>query len=103
MTVTIFPRQGRSSHVGLIGRRIEQGLGEAVEIVIVLGLGIAVTAVAPKYQCAEMERIARGRGRCRPKARHASVKPFDSSVFIGLPWPMKRAGIDAIDLSLWLL
>jgi hypothetical protein len=26
-------------------------------------------------------------------ARQARVKPFASSVFIGLPWPMKRAGI----------
>src|ERR1700744_6151214 len=66
---------------------------------MVRGLGIAVTAVAPKYQWAEMARIALGRGNLRPKARQASVKPLRSSVFIGLPWPMKRAGILAMFAS----
>jgi hypothetical protein len=46
---------------------------------------MAVTAVAPKYQWAEMARIARGRGKCSPHARHASVKQLLSRVFIGLP------------------
>src|SRR5690242_16172049 len=62
---------------------------------MVRGFSIAVTAVAPKNQCAETTRIARGRGSCRPKSRHACVKPFCSSVFIGLPWPMNNAGIRA--------
>src|SRR3954451_6093813 len=54
---------------------------------------MAVTAVAPKYQCAEMTRIARGLGTCWAMSRHASVKPLRSRVFMGLPWPMKNAGI----------
>ena len=40
---------------------------------IVRGRGIAVTAVACTYQCAEMTRIARGRGTDWPKVRQASV------------------------------
>src|SRR6476646_1502423 len=52
-----------------------------------------VTAVAPKYQCAETTRIARGRGSLRPRSRQAMVKPLRSSVFIGLPWPMNNAGM----------
>jgi hypothetical protein len=52
-----------------------------------------VTAVAPMNQCAEMTSSARGRGNWLPNSRHPLVKPFSSSVFIGLPWPMKTAGI----------
>ncbi len=54
---------------------------------------MAVTAVAPKYQWAETTSSARGRGSVRPSDFQASVKPFRSSVFIGLPWPMNSAGI----------
>jgi hypothetical protein len=39
----------------------------------VRGCGIAVTAVAWMYQCAETTRIARGRGTAAPNARQASV------------------------------
>src|ERR1051326_3645624 len=62
---------------------------------------MAVTAVAPKYQCAEITSSARGRGSCCPNARHAFVYPFVSSVFIGLPWPTNKAGslVIAIDLT----
>src|SRR3954471_3083659 len=60
---------------------------------MVRGFGMAVTAVAPKYQCAEMTRIALGLGTCWAKSRHASVKPLRSNVFMGFPWPMKNAGI----------
>src|SRR3954451_1316053 len=67
---------------------------------MVRGSSIAVTAVAPKYQWAETTSSARGRGSCRPNARHASVYPFLSSGFIGLPWPMKRAGIRSIGTPL---
>src|SRR5262245_47693347 len=59
------------------------------------GLGIAVTAVPLMYQCAEMTRSARGRGRARARARQTVVKRFTCKVFIGLPWPMKTAGIRA--------
>src|ERR1041385_2617045 len=60
---------------------------------MVLGRAIAVTAVAPMNQCAEITRKARGFGSCKPIERHASVKPFTSNVFIGLPWPINKAGI----------
>jgi hypothetical protein len=40
---------------------------------IVRGRGIAVTAVALMYQCAETTSSARGRGRLAPSAAHASV------------------------------
>ena len=59
-------------------------------------LDIAVTAVAPMYQCADTVRMARGRGSSVPSARQARVKPFSSSAFIGLPWPMKSAGMRVI-------
>ena len=67
------------------------------------GRGIAVTAVAPKYQWAETTSSARGLGSAAPIAAHASVKPLRSSVFIGLPWPMKSAGMLAMGLvpSVW--
>jgi len=39
----------------------------------VRGRGIAVTAVAPKYQWAEMTSTARGRGSFSPNARQARV------------------------------
>jgi hypothetical protein len=63
---------------------------------MVRGRGIAVTAVTPTYQCAETTSNARGRGSCSPSARHAPVKPFTSSMLIGLPWPMNKAGIDVM-------
>jgi len=53
----------------------------------VRGRAIAVTAVSPTYQCAEIARIARGRGPMAALRRQASVCRFASSVFIGLPWP----------------
>jgi len=65
-------------------------------VLYALVVWIAVTAVAPKYQCAEMTRSARGRGSCRPNARHASVYPFVSSAFKGLPWPTNSAGMRSI-------
>jgi hypothetical protein len=40
---------------------------------MVRGRGIAVTAVALMYQCADTTRIARGCGTDRPNARQASV------------------------------
>jgi hypothetical protein len=52
---------------------------------------MAVTAVAPIYQCADTTSSARGRGSWLPSARHPSVNPFRSRVFIGLPWPMNSA------------
>src|SRR5215213_3132489 len=52
---------------------------------IVRGCGIAVTAVALMYQCADTTRMARGLGTERPNARQAVVYRLVSSAFIGLP------------------
>ncbi|MEE3920432.1 epoxide hydrolase N-terminal domain-containing protein [Micromonospora sp. BRA006-A] len=60
---------------------------------MVLGRGIAVTAVALMYQWALTTRIARGRGTAAPKAFHAEVYRLTSRAFIGLPWPRNAAGI----------
>src|SRR6185437_15457035 len=60
---------------------------------MVRGRGIAVTAVALIYQCADTTRIARGRGTDSPKARHADVYRLVSNAFMGLPCPMNAAGI----------
>src|SRR5664280_171653 len=65
---------------------------------MVRGRGIAVTAVALMYQCAETTRIARGRGTAWPNALHAEVYRLVSSAFIGLPWPKKAAGMVAAGL-----
>src|SRR5215218_7016543 len=59
----------------------------------VRGRGMAVTAVACTYQCAETTRIARGRGTDRPNSRHALVYRLRSSAFIGLPCPKNAAGM----------
>ena len=75
-------------------RRNPLFVGPAVVIAI-----FAVMAVAPKYQCADIARIARGRGRARPSARQLRVKPFSSSVFIGLPCPTNRAGMEAAGMA----
>jgi hypothetical protein len=60
---------------------------------MVRGRGIAVTAVALTYQCADTTRTARGRGTAWPKARQALVYRLTSSAFMGLPWPKNAAGI----------
>src|SRR4029453_15383314 len=60
---------------------------------MVRGRGIAVTAVALMYQCADTTRMARGRGTERPNARHAEVYRLLASGFIGLPCPKKAAGM----------
>src|SRR5690349_8277459 len=60
---------------------------------MVRGRGIAVTAVALVYQCAEITRIACGRGTDRPNSRQASVYLLGRIACIGLPCPMKAAGI----------
>src|SRR5690349_1548913 len=57
------------------------------------GCAIAVAAVLGMNQCAEIARMARGRGTDAPSSRQARVKRLDSSVFIGLPCPMKAAGM----------
>jgi hypothetical protein len=50
------------------------------------GLGaVAVTADAAMYQCAEIIKIARGRGMLAPNVRHASVYRLRAIAFIGVP------------------
>jgi hypothetical protein len=51
----------------------EQLFGEAVEVVIVRGRAMAVTAVAFVYQCADTATTARGRPTASLKARQAAV------------------------------
>src|ERR1700692_474312 len=45
------------------------------------------------YQCAEMHRMALGRGRLAPIVAHVSVYWLRDRAFIGLPCPKKMAGI----------
>ena len=63
---------------------------------IVRGVETAVTPVPSVYQCAEIATIARGRGSEAPSAFQSSVHLFVTSAFIGLPWPMKSAGIRSV-------
>ena len=57
---------------------------------------MAVTEIPGMNQCAEMESIARGRGRLAAMADHALVYAFDSKAFIGLPCPKKIAGMRSL-------
>src|SRR5687768_8274754 len=66
---------------------------------MVRGCATAVTAVAGRYQCAEMQRIALGRGRAVPIADQPCVQAFLPIAFIGLPWPKNSAGIREPDMS----
>jgi len=52
------------------------------------------------YQCAEMQRMTRGRGIFLPIAAHASENWLRSRAFIGLPCPKKMAGIRSGMLTL---
>jgi hypothetical protein len=72
------------------------GCGKPKKSWMVRGRGIAVTAVALMYQCAETTRMARGFGTAAPNARQASVYRLVSRAFIGLPCPMNAAGIDVM-------
>src|SRR3990167_4647422 len=60
---------------------------------MVRGSLIAVTAVPCVYQCAEIARIAFGRGSVAPMFRQTSVYAFSCSALIGLPCPKKIAGM----------
>src|SRR5689334_4004912 len=59
---------------------------------MVRGEVATVTPVPGTNQCAETQRMARGRGISRPKADHASVYRFRLSAFMGFPCPKKMAG-----------
>src|SRR5690349_3706822 len=60
---------------------------------MVRGWAIALTSVAGKYQCADTQTIARGRGIDLPIMAQPLVQSFCWSAFIGLPCPKKIAGI----------
>src|SRR5688500_4648000 len=64
---------------------------------MVRGVGIAVTKVAGRYQWAETQTTARGRGMSLPMDAQPCVQTLCVSAFIGLPCPKKMAGMgDAI-------
>ncbi len=50
-------------------------------------------------QCAEMTRIARGRGAAAPNSRQACVYRLSSSAFIGVPCPKNAAGMRGVAIS----
>src|SRR5260370_9666381 len=60
---------------------------------MVRGERAKVTAVSETYQCAEMQRIALGRGSDLPILLQPSVYWLRSRAFIGFPCPRKIAGI----------
>src|SRR5262245_3255924 len=59
---------------------------------MVRGRAVAVTRVPGRYQWADTQTTARGRGRVTPSARQAREYALSWIAFIGLPWPRKRAG-----------
>lgn len=63
---------------------------------MVRGFSIAVTKVPFVSQCAEMQRIALGRGIVSAIFRKPVTKSFSSMAFIGLPWPANRTGIGEV-------
>src|SRR6185369_9710476 len=69
---------------------------------MVRGLAIAVTAVDPINQCADTTRMPRGLPITVPMRFQALVKPLSSNVFIGLPWPINKAGIRCVLVSFML-
>ena len=58
-------------------------------------MGIGVTAVAVVYQCAEITKIAQGRGTDRPNHAIPALYLVNLTPFTGLPRPMKTAGMRA--------
>src|SRR5215813_5313966 len=60
---------------------------------MVRGRSLPVTREPGTYQWADIETIARGRGRASPSFSQALLYALRSSAFIGLPWPMNSAGI----------
>src|SRR5688572_10691080 len=66
---------------------------------MVRGVGIAVTRVAGRYQCAETQSTARGHGMFLPMDAQPSVQAFCVSAFIGLPCPKKMAGMGFVILD----
>src|SRR5438046_6429455 len=60
---------------------------------MVRGRSIAVTSVAGRYQWAETQTMAFGRGRDLPISAQAAVVAFRSMAFIGFPCPKNMVGI----------
>ncbi|GAA0798148.1 hypothetical protein Sya03_47760 [Spirilliplanes yamanashiensis] len=69
---------------------------------MVRGRAMVVMAVAWMYQCADTTSTARGLGTAAPRSRQAVVWRFSSSAFMGLPCPMKAAGIVVMPVILRL-
>jgi hypothetical protein len=64
-----------------------------------LGFSWMPTPVAPELsQCAEMLRIAVGRGSALPHSTRRRVNAFSRMAFMGLPWPMKMTGMRLVGL-----
>jgi len=61
---------------------------------MVRGWGMAVTIVPGRYQWAETASIAAGRGSSAPSKAQPSVHRLFRMTFIGVPWPMKTAGME---------
>src|SRR5271163_527938 len=57
---------------------------------------MAVTALEPMYQWAEITSTALGRGTEAPRERQASVYWLCSRAFMGLPWPTKADGMRVV-------
>lgn len=64
-----------------------------MEVVNGFSAGLAVTAMAGMYQCAETITTARGLGTLRPICAHASLYLFLVIAFIGFPCPKNTAGM----------
>jgi hypothetical protein len=60
---------------------------------MVFGRSLPVTRVLRMYQWAEIASTAVGRGILRPMAAQAVVHGLTCNAFIGLPCPMKSAGM----------
>ena len=52
---------------------------------MVRGCACAVIALPRMYQCADTDRIARGRGNSRPSRTHAAVYRLGSIACMGVP------------------
>jgi hypothetical protein len=65
----------------------------------VRGFGMAVTWTPCVSQWAEIQRMALGKGMVFASSIHPLVNSLFSRAFIGLPWPIKRTGINSEFIS----
>src|SRR6059036_2914842 len=70
---------------------------------MVSGRGLPVVCVPRTYQCAEIDRIARGVRIAAPRALKPRLQTLSSIAFMGEPWPTKRTGIrPRLLVGLWV-